>query len=164
MPGGFDVEQAPRVIASAVDEVYVEYRCFFLQESVHFGCELTLQGDDPIMTAGPGGAIFGSAGNDHFATVAIELWNAEPPGRPEGWERNAEGRIPIDEYDAQLRLASPTGGTTPIIIEPGSAGEYAIRAFVKGRQDAASRGEGQLFAGVETWLLQIWRLDDTPET
>ena len=138
---------------------YVEFGLFQLSDSIAVGAPLAF--DSPgtrLFEGGEGGVLFGSAGNDFYPTVWLELWAGEPLPVQDGWDRVEESDFDSNEGRLQFSSvnAAPTGEE---IVLPGP-GTYQIRVHCRGREEAAARrgrSEYLNYRGVEEWLVQLWR-------
>lgn len=117
---------------------------------------------DEIVVTTPAGVGLRSAARDFFPLFHIQIFRAAPPrGDTAGWDgvfdmevACAYGRLSLDELSA--------GPLTVIYLEPG---DWFLRCWVGGRDEAAERAAGEMnLHGVEEWLLQLWPKDlhETP--
>jgi hypothetical protein len=148
-----------RLLGAVQTEVPVEYRQFRLQEeggadalAVESVPDVT---DDRVATGTEGGVMLWSAGNDHYARVRLELWSGIPPQSQQAWEIVQDDTFSVSatgRMDFMTVMSVESG--TPIALP--HLGGYRIRVHVRGREEAAARGEAEYYHDVEQWLLQIW--------
>lgn len=136
---------------------YVEFRMFQLSDSINVGAPLSefdRSGSD-LFIGGTGGVLFRSAGNDFYPTVSLELWVSEPPPDPGIWGRVEQSDF--DSHDGILQFMSVMATFAGEEIRLPGPGTYAIRAYCRGRDQAAAlHGKALNYHGVEEWLVQIW--------
>jgi hypothetical protein len=110
---------------------------------------------DRLTLQGPGGVVFGSAGNDFYPAVQVEIWDEPPPSAPGPWD--GVETADFESRSGRLRVRSVEGMPAGPDFTAGPPGRYRLRAYCKGRGEAAERiGVELYYHGVEEWLIQIW--------
>lgn len=149
----------PRRVSATKGEVLVAYGQFALQEGggAHaIAIPAPAGAEDAVAAGGPGGVHFWSSGNDHYPSVQVEYWSGEPPRSLDDWETTRDETFSVSgmaELDLQGLFGEESDAAT---ITLPHRGQYRIRVHVRGRREAAERGEAEFFHGLEHWLLQIW--------
>jgi hypothetical protein len=144
-------------------EVLVEQRQFRLQE--HAGADVLAAEYIPDEEGGltaigtTGGVLLGSAGNDHYASVRIELWSGRAPCGQGAWDTVREETFTVSATGQIEAMTLMGESAAPPVILP-VLGSYRIRVHVSGRREAAELDEATFVRGVERWLLQIWPTDE----
>ncbi|WP_033443508.1 hypothetical protein [Saccharothrix sp. NRRL B-16314] len=135
----------------------VEYRMFVLQD-VGGGSTPLTQGipqPDRLLLPAPTGVVFASAGNDFTPEVLVQVWPSEPPPEPGDWDDVDEAAF--HSPSGRVRLVSVQGAPGGPDIPLYGLGDHLVRAYCRGRGEAAERLGIELFyRGVETWLVQVW--------
>jgi len=105
---------------------YVEFSLFQLSDSVDVGAPLSFPAPgERLFTSGPGGVLFGSAGNDFYPTVQLELWAREAPAAYGEWDLVQESSF--DTRTGRLRFRSVNAVPAGDEIVLPTAGTYSIR-------------------------------------
>ncbi|MDI3406211.1 hypothetical protein [Streptomyces cavernicola] len=155
MKGSPLMASANSPLATAHRRPRVEYRQFLLADEESLPEFPSWKGSDRIVIQGDRGVLFRTAANDFYPDVSLEVWPDEPPRAEGSWEALEEavinsqtGRVELREWDH-----SPCGGPA----ELGASGRFHLRAYCRGRAEAAARSVDEMhFEGVEEWLLQLW--------
>jgi hypothetical protein len=116
----------------------------------------------------PGSVYFASAGEDHDATVRIELWDGVPPAADRSdWE--AINDLVGNSKTGSVRVWALTMGPADIEEIPLPIGRYNIRIHCRGREQLKSEID-RMFQnldvdvafpeGVEYYLIQLWPYTD----
>ncbi|MFI9811353.1 hypothetical protein [Saccharothrix variisporea] len=154
-------------LAVLEEEVRVEHGTFSLidPDADYWRSEPHFTGN-PIVTTDPHRIWFYSAGNDHYATVRVELWEARPP---EITDADACESHTVSFTAARLCLATTVGG--PVVHAPADTaeaeprthylevptpGQFILEVTVHGRDAAADLEEATWARGVESWLIRMW--------
>ncbi|MEU6662998.1 hypothetical protein [Streptomyces sp. NPDC046821] len=135
----------------------VEYRQFLLADEGSLPEFPSWKGSDRIVVQGDRGALFRTAANDFRPDVRLEVWPVEPCRADGSWEAVEEavfssrsGQVELREWDH-----SPAADVGPVDL--GASGKHRLRAYCRGRAEAAARSVDEcFFEGVEEWLLQVW--------
>ncbi|TMR11165.1 hypothetical protein ETD86_36715 [Nonomuraea turkmeniaca] len=113
---------------------------------------------DQWLFTGDNAIVAASAGStDHFAAVAIEAWDGEPPGSGPAWEVQADRTLRLGSGDLEVHPLVPPPGTQ--LLRAGPPGPYRLRAYTAGRAAiAALTPNPDIYAlrGVERFLFQLW--------
>lgn len=111
--------------------------------------------DEELLLAESNGVVFGSAGNDFYPEVDVEVWDGIARPAAGEWDAVAEWEFvsPRGVIRVQALSGSPAGPN----IALGDPGRWRLRAHCRGRMEAAARIETDLFySGAEYWLVQLW--------
>ncbi|HET8660833.1 MAG TPA: hypothetical protein VFM55_17755 [Micromonosporaceae bacterium] len=132
----------------------VSHHTFVLADPYSAETPLTGEPPDDLVAAAPGGALFATAGNDFTPTVDVELWGAEPPAAGDEWEDVDEATIDNGSGTARIQNVHGEPAGPDLTLAPG---RYHVRAYARGRSEAAARLGIELFyTGVEEWLVRLW--------
>ncbi|MFP8903928.1 hypothetical protein [Streptomyces atacamensis] len=142
------------LVTTATASPRIEYRQFLLrdEEAPHHSARLR---PGHITHPTPHAVVFTTGGNDFYPEVRIEVWTSRPPHSDDQWETvetadfaAPSGRVRVREWDQ-----GPAGDG----IDLGAPGTYRLRAYCRGRTEAAARvGQDLYYHGIEEWLLQLW--------
>jgi hypothetical protein len=150
------MNDGPRQLASYDLQPQVEYRMFVVHDPQEDPLAAGAPGPEQLLLPGPGGVVVGSAGNDFYPTVTLEVWDGEPPPDSAAWEgvEDADLHLPSGHVQVESVLSGYASRKLPV----GEPGTYRIRAHCRGRDEARRRiGQAMLYYyGVEEWLLRVW--------
>ena len=124
--------------------------------------------DDAVITIDERRIWCYSAGNDHYATVRVELWDNPPPPAVPRYDAHVQHEVTF--LGRRLCLATTVGGPavhhladTSSGIQPGiryldlpSRGPFMLEVLVAGREQAAELDEATWAHGIEAWHIRIW--------
>ncbi|WP_128431660.1 hypothetical protein [Streptomyces cyaneus] len=133
-----------------------------------FGFQESDDGDLPVpfpddfeqggfLHAFPGRLDIYSAGHTHTASVAVEVWDGQPPAQdPAQWDEQAEAAF--ESISGEVAVWSmDLGRADDVITLADSGGSWRVRVSCTGRDEAAALSEGEGTGhGVEKYLVQFW--------
>ncbi|MFJ1975323.1 hypothetical protein ACIO93_42660 [Streptomyces sp. NPDC087903] len=137
----------------------VGYHAFGLQESDDGDLPVPFPDDferGVFLNAFPGRLDLYSAGHTHTASLAVEVWDGQPPALdPSGWDEQAEADF--ESSSGEIAVWSMSLGRTEEVFALGACGLWRVRVGCTGRAAAAALSEGEgTGEGVERYLVQFW--------
>jgi hypothetical protein len=106
---------------------------------------------------------------DQKTVVVVEEWSITPPPmRPKQTTWRLVGEVTVTFSDSAIRGdCIVMGASEPTVFLQQGAGDYRVRAWVKGSQEAqaSERANADLYTYNEEYVLQLWPSvdeDDSP--
>jgi len=112
--------------------------------------------DEWLFTADNAVVVTSAGHTDHYAAVAMEVWDGEPPAE-EGWEASGERTVRLDSGDLEVYPFVAPPGTQ--VLRVGPRGRYRVRGHATGRAELADLTPDpdiNALRGVERFLLRFW--------
>jgi hypothetical protein len=155
--GGHDLG----IVRELDDQIRVEYSQFYLVDTDISDLPEPRLTPAQWVDTGLNWAAFLSGGQDHYATVRMELWNSEPTSTTETWDLTCDAFL--TSTSGEIVLWALTIGPSDRRLVLAGAGQYNMRVYCRGRQavaqalDEVTTPEASLPQAVEQYLLQLWR-------
>lgn len=149
------------VVRELDDQISVEYSQFYLVDTDIIDLPEPRLTPARWVDTGPNWAAFLSGGQDHYASVHLQLWNAEPTSTTETWELTCDVFLTLTS--GEIVLWAPTIGPSDRRLVLAGPGRYRMRVHCRGRQavaqalDEITTPQASLPKDVEQYLLQLWR-------
>lgn len=102
---------------------------------------------------GPGGIIFASQASDHYPSVRIELWSAEPEPSAGQWDAT---EVLTTNLAVSVRLKSLAHEMSDKTLPLPQSGDYAARVHVRDDPNIDELDAGSFANTNERWLVQLW--------
>lgn len=152
----------PRLAAEIDDTILVEFSHFALQEipMARIAQGLGIPGEGRRSAGGPGGIIFASQASDHYPSVRIELWSAEPAPSTDRWDATEELRTNLA---GSVRLKSLAHEMSDKTLPLPQSGDYGARVHVRDDPNIDELDTGSFADTNEHWLVQLWFIGGQPE-
>jgi hypothetical protein len=145
----------PSLLHSLDDTIGVEFGQFVVQEISMSRSPLSLPAPagEWLAVGGPGGLLLHSAGNDHYPTVCLELWDGAPPTAPGDWDQIVDLTC---DLQSEVRLQTVMSVFSEHTLAITRQGLHCVRVHAGNRAEAAELEEATYVSGVERWLIQFW--------
>jgi hypothetical protein len=153
------------VIRELQEQVRVEYSQFYLLDTDIVDLPEPRLTPARWVDTGHNWAAFLSGGQDHYASVRLQLWDAEPPAVAGSWELVQDGTLV--STSGEIVLWALTIGPVEHRWRLAGPGRYNTRVHCRGRQAVAqaineiTTPDASLPRAIEQYLLQLWKQDDT---
>jgi hypothetical protein len=143
------------------DQIRVEYSQFYLVDTDIVDLPEPRLTPAHWIDTGPNWAAFLSGGQDHYASVRMQLWKEKPTPTIETWDLTCD--VSLTLASGEIRLWALTVGPSNQRLVLAGAGHYRMRVHCRGRQAAAEAldeitiYQNSLPQDIERYLIQLWR-------
>jgi hypothetical protein len=153
------------VIRELEAQIRVEYSHFYLLDTAIVDLPEPRLTPARWVETGDNWAAFLSGGQDHYASVRLQLWDAQPAAVTGSWDLIQDGTFVATS--GEILLWSPTIGPSEHKWHLAGPGSYKMRVHCRGRQ-AVAQAMDEIIAphislprAIEQYLLQLWKPQDT---
>ena len=153
------------VIHDFEGQIRIEYSQFYLLDTSIVDLPEPRLSPARWLDTGDNWAAFLSGGQDHYASVRLQLWDVEPTVTTESWDLIQDCTFVANS--GEIVLWSPTIGPSEHRWHLAGSGRYKMRVHCRGRQAVAQAMDeiatpySSLPRAVEQYLLQLWESQDT---